>query len=75
MSVEGVAPGLFEFCMISKWMDNGNMLQYVRTRGSQVNRMGLVSLPAVRPCVDLSSSSMFSYLASHVASTISTLMG
>jgi len=47
LNIEGVAPGLFEFCMVSRWMDNGNMLNYVRTQG-QVDRMGLVSSPALR---------------------------
>ncbi|KAF9641962.1 kinase-like protein, partial [Thelephora ganbajun] len=32
LNIEGVAPELFDFCMVSKWMDNGNMLQYMRTR-------------------------------------------
>ena len=47
LSIEGVAPGLFEVCMVSKWMDNGNMLQYVRSHQG-VDRMRLVSLPALR---------------------------
>jgi len=42
LSVEGVAPGIFEFCVVSRWMDSGNMLNYVRVRG-QVDRMRLVS--------------------------------
>ncbi|KAF9646883.1 kinase-like protein [Thelephora ganbajun] len=29
LSIEGVAPKLFEFCMVSQWMPNGNMLGYV----------------------------------------------
>ncbi|KAF9646793.1 kinase-like protein [Thelephora ganbajun] len=28
LSVEGVAPKLFEFSMVSQWMPNGNMLKY-----------------------------------------------
>lgn len=73
LSVEGVAPGLFEFCLLSKWMDNGNLLDYVRTHG-QFDRLSLVSSPAFRQDIDSSSSPMLSYLASHVASTISTPM-
>ncbi|KAF9642156.1 hypothetical protein BDM02DRAFT_3070496, partial [Thelephora ganbajun] len=29
LSIEGVAPNLFEFCMVSQWMPNGNMLKYM----------------------------------------------
>jgi len=29
LSIEGVAPKLFEFCMVSQWMVNGNLLSYV----------------------------------------------
>ncbi|KAF9649193.1 kinase-like protein [Thelephora ganbajun] len=29
LSIEGVAPKLFEFSMVSQWMPNGNMLGYV----------------------------------------------
>lgn len=46
LNIEGVVPELFEFCMVSKWMDNGNMLEYVRTK-EQVDRVGLVSSPAL----------------------------
>lgn len=44
LKIEGVAPELFEFCMVSRWMENGNMLEYLRTK-EQVDRVGLVSLP------------------------------
>ena len=44
LGIVGVAPGLFELCMVSKWMDNGNMLQYVRDH-KKVDRLHLVSLP------------------------------
>ena len=47
LSNEGFAPALFELCMVSKWMDNGNMQQYVRSH-QEVNRMRLVSFPALR---------------------------
>ena len=43
LSVKGVAPVLFESCLVSKWMDNSSMLDYVRTQ-EQVNHIGLVSL-------------------------------
>ncbi|KAF9642617.1 kinase-like protein [Thelephora ganbajun] len=41
LNIEGVAPELFDFCMVSKWMDNGNMLQYIRTQ-EEVNRRSLL---------------------------------
>ncbi|KAF9651826.1 kinase-like protein [Thelephora ganbajun] len=41
LNIEGVAPELFDFCMVSKWMDNGNMLQYVRAR-KEVDRRSLL---------------------------------
>jgi serine/threonine protein kinase len=44
LSIEGVAPKLFELCMVSKWMDRGNMLLYLRENG-KVDRARLVSLP------------------------------
>jgi len=42
LNAEGIAPELFEFCMVFRWMKNGNMLHYVRTQG-QVDRMSLVN--------------------------------
>jgi len=45
LSVEGVAPELFELCMVSKWMSQGNMTQYLKENES-VSRMKLVSSPA-----------------------------
>ncbi|KAF9647762.1 kinase-like protein [Thelephora ganbajun] len=30
LSIEGVAPELFKFCMVSQWMERGNILEYVR---------------------------------------------
>ena len=29
LPIEGVAPALFEYCMVSRWMENGNILNYV----------------------------------------------
>ena len=43
LSIKGVAPGLFEFCMVSQWMPNGSMLAYV-TQYPGVNRLELVGL-------------------------------
>jgi len=42
LSVEGIAPGLFELCIVLKWMNNGNMLHYMRAQG-QADRMSLVN--------------------------------
>ena len=41
LSIEGVAPRLFEFCMVSRWMENGNILSFV-TKYPAVNRLELV---------------------------------
>ena len=46
LSIEGVAPEMFEFCMISQWMENGNVLEYVG-KHAEVDR-----LPLVRSCFD-----------------------
>jgi len=73
LSIEGVAPGLFEFCLLSKWMDNGNLLDYMRSH-DQADQLNLVSSPAFQRGIDLSSSPMLSCLVSRMASTISTPM-
>lgn len=41
LSIEGVAPKLFEFCMVSQWMANGSILAYV-TKHPGANRLELV---------------------------------
>ncbi|KAF9646875.1 kinase-like protein [Thelephora ganbajun] len=41
MSVEGVAPKLFEFCIVSRWMVNGNMKEYIAANPA-VNRLKLL---------------------------------
>ncbi|KAF9646872.1 kinase-like protein [Thelephora ganbajun] len=43
LSIEGVAPKLFEFCMVSEWMPNGNILEYI-TKHPAVDRLELVYL-------------------------------
>jgi len=30
LSIEGVAPELFEYCLVSRWMPNGNMHAYIK---------------------------------------------
>ena len=30
LSIEGVDPKLFELCMISRWMDGGDVLRYLK---------------------------------------------
>ena len=42
LSIEGVAPKLFEFSMVAQWMPNGALLGYVRNY-SDANRLELVS--------------------------------
>jgi hypothetical protein len=44
LSIEGVAPKLFEFCMVSQWMPNGNILGYVK-KYPGANRLELVKDP------------------------------
>ncbi|KAF9647855.1 kinase-like protein [Thelephora ganbajun] len=41
LSIEGVAPELFDLCLVSKWLGNGNMLQFVRAHVG-VDRRGLL---------------------------------
>ena len=43
MSMEGVAPKLSKFCMVSEWMENGDLLQYMRSYPG-ANRLELVGL-------------------------------
>ena len=42
LRLEGVAPVLFECCMVSRWMDNGNMLEYLSRSPDSINRLDLV---------------------------------
>jgi hypothetical protein len=41
--IEGIAPNLFECCMVSRWMDNGNMLEYLNRDQGSIDRLELVS--------------------------------
>ena len=41
--MEGVAPGLFDFAMVSLWMENGKISDYVM-KHPDVNRLELVRL-------------------------------
>ena len=43
LSIEGVAPRLSRFCVVSEWMVNGNIMEYVR-KYQKVNRLDLVRL-------------------------------
>lgn len=43
LSIEGVAPEMSEFCMVSRWMAHGNILDYVK-KYVGVNRLELVRL-------------------------------
>ena len=42
MTIEGVAPTLFEFCMVSRWMPGGNLLEYMK-KYPGADRLELVS--------------------------------
>lgn len=48
LRVEGVAPNLFTCCMISRWMDNGNMLDYLTRHQGAIDRLELVSTDSDR---------------------------
>ena len=43
MPIDGVARRLSKFCIVSQWMENGNMLKYLVTHPG-ANRLRLVSL-------------------------------
>lgn len=73
MSVEGVAPVLFELSLVSKWMDNGNVLQYAKAH-PQVDRVHLVSSPVVQRSEETFSSQEASYSGSRAVLDISTQM-
>lgn len=48
LPIYGVSMTAFPFCVVSPWMENGNILDYTR-KYPEVNRMSLVSLtPAPR---------------------------
>jgi len=42
LRIEGVVPDLFPCCMVSRWMDNGNLLDYLNQRREPVDHIGLV---------------------------------
>ena len=42
LRIEGVAPRLFECCMVSRWMDHGDMLEYLNHSKKPVGRLELV---------------------------------
>jgi len=42
LRIEGVAPRLFECCMVSKWMEHGHMLDYLNRSREPVDRLELV---------------------------------
>ena len=41
LSIDGVAPTVFEFCMVSQWMENGELLAYI-AKYPAANRLELV---------------------------------
>ena len=71
LSIEGVANGPFDSSLVSKWMDNGNMLQYTKTN-PQADRVRLVSSPVVHGFEEPFSSRATSCSGSCAVLTIST---
>ena len=43
LRIEGVAPDLFPCCTVSRWMGNGNMLEYLNRNQGEIDRLELVS--------------------------------
>lgn len=43
LGIEGVAPDLFTCCMVSRWMGNGNMLEYLNRGQGHIDHLELVS--------------------------------
>ena len=43
MSIEGVVPGFSTFCVMSRWMANGHVMEYI-TKNRKANRLELVCL-------------------------------
>ena len=44
LRIEGVALDLFPCCMVSRWMENGNMLDYLNRYRGPIDRLELVSI-------------------------------
>lgn len=42
LPIEGAAPDLFPCCMLSRWMENGNLLEYLSQSPGPVDRLDLV---------------------------------
>ena len=42
LRTEGVAPELFKYCIVSRWMDYGSRLEYLRRHPEPIDRLGLV---------------------------------
>ena len=43
LRIEGVASDLFTCCIVSRWMENGNMLEYLNQYQGHIDRLELVS--------------------------------
>ena len=43
LRIEGVALDLFPCCIVSRWMENGNMLEYLNQYQGHIDRLELVS--------------------------------
>ena len=42
LRIEGAAPDLFPCCTVSRWMENGNMLEYLNQSPGPIDRLDLV---------------------------------
>ena len=51
LRIEGAAPDLFPCCMVSRWMENGNLLEYLRQPSGPIDRLDLVRADSDRDSV------------------------
>lgn len=51
LRIEGVAPSLFPCCMVSRWMENGNVLEYLTHYQGHIDRLELVRSNQSTACV------------------------
>ena len=63
LRIEGVAPDLFPYCMVSRWMESGNMLEYLNQSQGHIDRLELVSANSDQASQLLHLRSPSSYLA------------
>jgi len=64
LRIEGVAPDLFACCMVSRWMENGNVLEYLNQYQGHIDRLELVSSHQSTAHVRFTDREFSSYLVS-----------